>query len=497
MRKVLVIGAGPAGLVAAYQLIQKSDIKPIIIEECDQVGGLSKTVNCAGNRMDLGGHRFFSKSERVNKLWQSILMPENDLGQGDFLTRKRVSRIFFLGKFFDYPVALNKNTILNLGPRRIFKIFISYLRIKIRPIKEEKSLEDFFINRFGRELYSTFFKDYTEKLWGVKCSAIDPEWGQQRIKSFSISGAIKHILQNSRFFSLFFKKKKVETTLIDSFLYPKFGPGQMYEEMAKKIQAGGGEIYLKHKLIAINHDNNKIKSVKIKNLTNGDVFEKEVDVLFSSMPVKDLIFSLQPTPNKEILDIADGLFYRDFITVGVLLKKLKIKNKKKGKNFNDLIPDNWLYIQEKGVHIGRLQVFNNWSPFLVKGDNVWLGLEYFGNFGDTLFSQNDAEFKKMAISELVKIGIIAEEDVLDSFIIRVPKAYPAYFGKYKQFPQIRSFVDSIDNLFLIGRNGMHRYNNMDHSILTGLVAADNIINNIKDKSALWQINTENEYHEEK
>ena len=505
MKKVVIIGAGPAGLSAAYELIKKSDIKPIIIEVDAQVGGISKTIEYQGNKMDIGGHRFFSKSKTVNDLWQAILPIEaqgDDLGPNPektdevLLKRNRLSRIFFLRKFFSYPVSLSQETLINLGAIRIFKIFVSYLKIKITPIKEEKSLEDFFINRFGKELYLTFFKDYTEKLWGVTCSKIKPEWGAQRIKGLSITKAIGHILKQSFIFKLFFKKNKVETSLIDSFLYPKFGPGQMYEKMAKIIKDKGGEIYLNQKVINLKSEGKNIIEITTKDQIIGENLVRSADYVISSMPVKDLIQNLTPPAPEEVLRVAQGLCYRDFITVGLLLNKLKIENKTKTKTFNNLIPDNWIYIQERDVKIGRLQIFNNWSPYLVKDpETVWLGLEYFGDFNDELFSQSDADFKKFAIEELVKIDIIKSEDVLDSCIIRTPKAYPAYFGTYDEFDKIKDFSDTFTNLFLIGRNGMHRYNNMDHSILAGLTAANNIINNISDKSNLWEINTESEYHE--
>jgi protoporphyrinogen oxidase len=505
MKKVVIIGAGPAGLSAAYELIKKSDIKPVIIECDGQVGGISKTVEYQGNKMDIGGHRFFSKSKTVNDLWQAILpiaAPDNDLGPNPektdevMLKRNRLSRIFFLRKFFSYPVSLSKETVINLGAIRIIKIFFSYLKIKIKPIKEEKSLEDFFINRFGKELYLTFFKDYTEKLWGVTCSKIKPEWGAQRIKGLSITKAIGHILKQSFIFKLFFKESRTETSLIDSFLYPKFGPGQMYEKMAKIIQDGGGEIYLNQKVINLKSEGKNIIEITTQDQVSGENLVRPADYVISSMPVKDLIQNLTPPAPAEVLRVAQGLCYRDFITVGLLLNKLKIENQTKVKTLNNLIPDNWIYIQERDVKIGRLQIFNNWSPYLVKDpQTVWLGLEYFGDFSDELFSKNDADFKKFAIEELVKIDIIKAEDVLDSCIIRTPKAYPAYFGTYDEFNKIRKFSDTFANLFLIGRNGMHRYNNMDHSILAGLSAANNILNNISDKSNLWEINTESEYHE--
>jgi len=501
----LIIGAGPAGLTAAYELVKKSDIKPIIIEMDNQVGGISKTVIYNGNRIDVGGHRFFSKSKRVTDLWKEILPLEKQADSSGpdpentdkvMLKRNRLSRIFFLRKFFNYPVSLNQETIVNLGPVRLFKILISYLKIKLKPIKSEKSLEDFFINRFGKELYLTFFKDYTEKLWGVPCAEIKPEWGAQRVKGLSITGAIKHIFKNLFIFKLFVNKTKIETSLIDNFLYPKFGPGQMYEEMARIIKEQGGEINLNQQVVELKTNQAKIIEVRTKNLLTGEIITQTADYVISSMPVKDLILNLTPSAPEEVKRVAAGLCYRDFITVGLLLNKLKIKNQTKIKTLNNLIPDNWIYIQERDVKLGRLQIFNNWSPYLVKDSNtVWLGLEYFGDFSDSLFSQSDADFKIFAIDELAKIDIINKEDVLDSYLIKTPKAYPAYFGTYEEFDKIKDFTNRFENLFLIGRNGMHRYNNMDHSILCGFMAADSIISGISQKDNLWHINAEEEYHE--
>ena len=390
----VIIGAGPAGLTAAYELLhQTKNIKPLIYEASEYVGGIAKTINYKGNRIDMGGHRFFSKSDAIMQWWQNILPLENaktDTEKTDkvMLIRQRLSRIFFLGKFFDYPVSLNFNTISNLGLIRFARIVLSYLKIKISPIKKERSLEDFFINRFGKELYLTFFKDYTEKLWGVSCSKIQP----------------------------------------------------------------------------------------------GDYF-------LSSMPVKDLIENLEPKAPLKVLETAQGLAYRDFATIGLLLKKLKIK---------DGIKDTWIYIQERNVKIGRLQIFNNWSPYLVKNpNNVWLGLEYFGNEGDELWQKSDAEFIDFAIKELVKIGMIEQKDILDKVLIKTAKAYPAYFGAYSNFEVIRKFTDAIENLFLIGRNGMHRYNNQDHSMLTAMAAVENIISKKNSKDNIWNINAEQEYHEGK
>lgn len=533
-KTAIIIGAGSAGLTAAYELLDKTDIKPIIYEMSDEIGGISKTVKYKGNRIDIGGHRFFSKNDKVMEWWQNIMplqgAPAKDdtalgreiplktecfkreIGQKEtekinapdpekddqvMLNRGRLSRIFFLRKFFDYPISLNFNTFSNLGLWRTIKIGASYAKISLFPIKDEKSLEDFFINRFGRELYLTFFKDYTEKVWGIDCNKINPEFGSQRVKGLSIKKVISHAIKSkfSRDSSL--EQKKVETSLIEQFMYPKFGPGQLWEEVANIISSNGGEIFFKQEAVGIEHDEENVTKIKIKDHSTGEIKPVEGDYFFSTMPVKDLINSMDNVP-ADIQKIADGLMYRDFITVGLLLNKLKIKNETRQKTVNDIVPDNWIYIQERDVKLGRLQIFNNWSPYLVNDDsNVWIGLEYFCNEGDELWNTPDEDFTSFAIDELAKIDIINKEDVLDNVVIRVQKTYPAYFGTYENFDAIREFTDKFENLFLIGRNGMHRYNNMDHSMLTAMTAVGNIINNVNSKENIWSINAEEEYHEEK
>ena len=481
-KTAIIIGAGPAGLTAAYELLDRTDIKPIIYEMTEDIGGISKTINYKGNRIDIGGHRFFSKSGRVMRWWQNILPSQ-------MLTRTRLSRIFFLRKLFDYPISLNLNTFSNLGFMRIIKIGLSYAKTRFSPIEHEVSLEDFFINRFGKELYLTFFKDYTEKVWGIPCNKIGHEWGRQRIKGLSISKALLHAVK---------KQKNTETSLIGQFLYPKLGPGQMWEQAAKIIKEKGGEIYLKYEVIGLKYHDNKIVEAVVREKTTNKLITKTADYFFSTMPVKELIQSLQNGVPQEVQRVAQGLIYRDFITVGLLLRKLKIKNKTGIKTINNIIPDNWIYIQERDVKLGRIQIFNNWSPYMVKDENtVWIGLEYFCNEGDELWNKSDEGFAKFAINELAKIDIIEKEDALDSIVIRMPKTYPAYFGAYDQFHVIKNFTDKFENLFLIGRNGMHRYNNQDHSMLTAMTAVENIINNIKFKHNIWAVNTEDEYHEDK
>ena len=334
-----------------------------------------------------------------------------------------------------------------------------------------------------------FFEDYTEKLWGIHPSKIAPDWGAQRVKGLSLLGVLKNCLLKP-----FIKKKEVETSLIEEFYYPKFGPGQLYETIAKKIKEMGGEIYLNSEVGKINFEDGKIYSVSVK---NGQTFE--CDTVYSSMPIKDLVnaFNDDNVPN-DVKTIAKMLPYRDFMTVGLLVKKFAIKNKSKYKTVSDIIPDCWIYIQERNVKLGRLQIFNNWSPYLVKDleSTVWLGLEYFCNENDEMWCCDDREFIDFAANELAKIGIINKDDILDATLVRVKKAYPAYFGSYKNFENVRKELDKIPNLYCIGRNGQHRYNNMDHSILTAFEAVKSMINNT-DKSIIWEVNTEKEYHETK
>lgn len=520
----IIIGAGPAGLTAAVEFLRRTDIKPVVFEFDTQVGGISKTVNYKGNRMDIGGHRFFSKSERVMEWWQTM-MPLSAEAEGAEITyrgqtttleaqhlvnqnqdavmllRPRLSRIYFLRKFFKYPVSLEWQTIKNLGFVRMAAIGYGYVLARVFPRKPEKTLEDFFINRFGRELYLTFFKDYTEKVWGKPCAEISAEWGAQRIKGLSLRKALGHAAKQ------LFKKtdtsveqKNIETSLIERFLYPKFGPGQMWELAADEVLKKGGEIHLQCECVGweVDEHTKKVVAVMIKNLKTGAVERVTGDYFFSTMPVKDLVAGLTPAAPATVQKIAAGLEYRDFITVGLLLKKMDVKFEAKRGNDPTKIPDNWVYIQERDVRIGRLQVFNNWSPFLVKDPHtVWLGLEYFCNEGDDLWSKSEEEFKAFAISELVNIDLIDKPDVLDATVIKMPKTYPGYFGSYHEFDVVKNYINTFDNLFLIGRNGMHRYNNSDHSMLTAMTAVDNIIVGQTDKSNIWAVNTEEDYHEVK
>ncbi|MFC2084972.1 NAD(P)/FAD-dependent oxidoreductase [Bacteroidota bacterium] len=521
-KTAIIIGAGPAGLTAAYELLHKSDIKPLIFEETPYIGGLSKTINYRGNRIDIGPHRFFSKSDRVVDWWLNIFplqgtptkediilerdsILSNDKNAPDpeksdlvMLIRKRLTRIYFLRSLFNYPISLNWNTLKNLGFLRIIKISISYFRARIFRMKNEKNLQDFLINRFGRELYLTFFKDYTEKVWGVPCTEIKPEWGFQRIKGLSITKALAHAVKNIVKKEKSVDQKSTETSLIEKFMYPKFGPGQLWEEVARQIEKMGGEIHLNHKVIGIKLHKNNVEKIEVQDYNTNNVKRLQGDYVFSTMPVKDLILVMSPAVPENVKKIASGLIYRDFIIVGLLLNKLNIKNDTKIKTINNILPDNWLYIQDREVKLGRIDIFNNFSPYMVNDPNtVWLGLEYFCNEGDEFWNKSDEEISEFAIEELAVINVIDKKDVKDYSVIKVPKAYPAYFGSYDKFHIIRNFTDNIKNLYLIGRNGMHKYNNSDHSMLSAMIAVENIINGIESKNNIWEVNTEQTYHENK
>jgi protoporphyrinogen oxidase len=521
-KTAIIIGAGPAGLTAAYELLEKTGITPVIYEMTDMVGGICRTVDYKGNRIDIGGHRFFSKSDRVMRWWQNILPlqrvrpgiekadgesftpsqaidgPDPDKVDRVMLVRKRISRIYYRRNFFNYPLSMDLSTVLNLGLLRTLRIGLSYLKSRIFRIREEKSLEDFFINRFGKELYRTFFEDYTEKVWGVPCREIKPEWGAQRIKGLSVSRAILHALKSIISRDSQIAQKSTETSLISLFMYPKFGPGQLWEEVARIVRDKGGEIHLGHEVIGLRKEGGRIVAAEVKNSATGHTEMKTGDYFFSTMPVKQLIQSLGDGVPTEVQRVARGLKYRDFITVGLLLKKFKRKNGNQNKR-GSTVPDNWIYVQSRDVKLARLQIFNNWSPYLVRDPKgtVWVGAEYFCNRGDELWEKSDPEFSEFAAQELACIGMIDREDVLDSVIIRMPDTYPAYFGTYDQFDTIRTYTDGFGNLFLIGRNGMHRYNNQDHSMLTAMKAVENIAAGDRSKDAIWQVNAEETYHEEK
>jgi len=531
----IIIGAGPAGLTAALEFCRRSSIRPIVLEAGNRIGGLSCTIRYNGNRIDIGGHRFFSKSDRVMDWWTSLMPIETEEGQEEFairyqnqqrtvglagrnngrsrsgvgvaedpdcvlLVRPRKSRIYFMRSFFDYPLSLSADTLKRLGLLRTLRIGLSYMKAHLFQRKPEKTLEDFLINRFGQELYRTLFKSYTEKVWGVPCEQISAAWGAQRIKGLSLRNAVSH------FFKKMFdggkkppdiKQKDSETSLIEQFLYPKLGPGQLWEHVADLIEERGGDIRLGWRVTGLNVETgydgiDRVVSVEART-PKGELVRLKGDYFYSTMPIRELLRAIKAPIPEEVHAISDGLVYRDFITVGLLVDRLLI-NEPDGSR----IKDTWIYIQEPDVLVGRMQIFNNWSPHLVSDPSkVWIGLEYFCYDTDALWNKSNEEVIKFAIEEVARIGILNPAEVRDSCVYRVPKTYPAYFGTYERFDEIIRYMDRFENLFLVGRNGMHKYNNQDHSMLTAMVSVDNILAGITDKSNLWEINTEQEYHEDK
>jgi len=529
-KRAIIIGAGPAGLTAAYELLKRTDIQPIVLERSGDIGGISKTVNHKGNRIDIGGHRFFSKSDRVMNWWMDIMPVQTDAtapfkityqqrsrsmnpadqpppsnttaDQTDkvMLVRKRLSRIYFMRKFFTYPIQLSIDTLRRLGLIRTIAILFSYLKAQLFPRRQERNLEDFMVNRFGYTLYNLFFKDYTEKVWGIPCDKISAEWGAQRIKGVSVSKAIQHAIQSAlqKKQNEDIAQKDTETSLIEQFLYPKLGPGQLWEEVARQVEDMGGKILMQHDVKRIYTEDNKVTAVAAINHITGETSYLEGDYFFSTMPVQELIGGLDGPIPEEVKQVASGLQYRDFITVGILLKRLSQLDKQTGEWKPLELKDTWIYIQEKDVKVGRLQLFNNWSPYMVKDpDTVWVGMEFFCDQMDDFWKMPDIEIQRLAIRELEKIGLASAANVLDATVLRMEKTYPAYFGTYDRFDVIRGYVDNFKNLFLVGRNGMHKYNNSDHSMLTAMVAVDNICAGVVSKENIWAINTEQEYHEEK
>lgn len=515
-KTAIIIGAGPAGLTAAYELLAKTDIMPIVLErDPEYVGGISRTVKYKGNRIDIGGHRFFSKSDRVMGWWAQMLPVQLEEGKSEDITyqrttralteglrraeakdgehvmhvRPRKTRILYRGEFFAYPVELSVDTLRKLGPIKVLKIGVTYTWATLFPRKPEKTLEDFFINRFGTELYETFFKSYTEKVWGVPCRELSAEWGAQRVKGLSITKAVRHAL--SKMLKLGpLSGKKVETSLIEQFLYPAYGPGYMWETVVEKVKEKGGEVRMGVSATKVLHDSLHVTGVEVK--TPKGVGTIEADYVFSTTDIRTLGRMFSPELPAEVLAVTDKLEYRDFLTVGLLLD-----HPPQEKNGAPIL-DTWMYVHEPGVSVGRVQFFHNWDPLLVADQSRgWVGLEYFCNESDALWRMDDAAFVQLAEKEMRQIGLLHENAVLDGVVIRQPKAYPGYFGAYARFPEARAYLDRFTNLFLIGRNGMHRYNNQDHSMLAAMAAVENIAAGRTDKANLWAINTEEEYHEQK
>lgn len=486
---IVIAGAGPAGLTAAYEALSSGAGSPVVFEASPMIGGISRTADRHGNRMDMGGHRFFTKSERVRTLWHKLLPYHGRPGSPEtrMLVRDRVSRIYFIRKFFDYPLSPGLALLRGLGLARTLRIGAGYIASRVRRLPET-SLENFYINRFGRPLYEMFFENYTEKVWGVHPSRLGAEWGAQRVKGLSVTA----VLRDAAMRALHLHDKKKETSLIDRFDYPRLGPGQMWETMADEIRDAGGEIEMCTRVSEIHVTDGRVTSVTVR---DGQGVEREVkcDAFFSSMPVDELIAAIRGAEvPAEVRDVAKALPFRDFLTVGVLVDRLEVTAPD-----GSLIPDNWIYIQEKGLKMGRLQIFNNWSPDMVRDpeNSVWIGVEYFCNEGDEILSKSDEEMAAFAVRELEEIGFIKASGVRDTVVEHVDKAYPAYHGSYSGFETVREWLSGIGNLYCIGRNGQHRYNNMDHSMLTAMTAVD-ALRGLAPRDAVWRVNTESAYHED-
>ncbi len=468
-KKVVIIGAGPAGLTAAYQLC-KEGVESVVLEKDDVIGGISRTVNYKGYLFDIGGHRFFTKVKAVDDMWREVL------GDEKFLRRSRLSRIYYNKKFFFYPLKA-ANALLGLGIWNSFMMLTSYMKAQVFPTKREVSFEDWISNRFGKRLYNTFFKTYTEKVWGIPCDKISADWAAQRIKGLSLISTIKNALLSSQPT----QKSEVIKTLIDAFDYPEKGPGQMWETVADKIQGQGSELKMRSSVEGIVCEDGRVAALEL------DIDGKRETVpgtdFISSMPIRELVHKLKPAPPDEVIEAANKLGYRDFLTVSLVVNKA------------DLFQDNWIYIHDPDVKVGRIQNFKNWSPYMVPDPaKTCLGLEYFCFEGDGLWTMSDKDLVELGSKELSILGLVDPNDVEDGAVVRMPKAYPVYDDVYADAVNtIREYVESLGNLYLVGRNGMHKYNNQDHSMLTAMLSVKNILGARYD---VWGVNVDNEYHEE-
>jgi protoporphyrinogen oxidase len=466
---VAVIGAGPAGLTAAYQLTKRGE--PVSVFEADDVvGGISRTAEREGWRFDIGGHRFFTKVSSVEQLWHEIL-PE-----GDFMLRPRMSRIYYAGKLFDYPLkAMNALKGLGLGPAIL--CVGSYVWARIRPPKDQSHFEGWTTARFGRRLYRIFFKTYTEKVWGVPATQIQADWAAQRIKNLSLSSAIRN--------ALFPKKNQKDiTSLIEEFEYPKLGPGMMWERCAELVDKQGGTVTLGTKVTRVHRDADGVTGLTV--IEDGaEARTLPASHVISSMPMAELVNVIEPAPPAEVIAAANGLGYRDFLTVALVLPE------RYG------FPDNWIYVHAPGVKVGRIQNFGSWSPYLVKDGRTCLGMEYFVFEGDDLWSRDDADLVRLATAELEQIGLVVPGVVEAGYVVRMPKAYPVYDEHYQRNVDIvRRWIEAeVPNLYLVGRNGMHRYNNQDHSMVTAMLTVENILDGAGHD--VWSVNVEEDYHEER
>jgi protoporphyrinogen oxidase len=541
-RIAVIAGAGPAGLTAAWELLARTDVRPVVIEPTTALGGIAQTYVHHGNRIDIGGHRFFTRSERVMKWWLSILPPQGaptpddadlehdaDLatevvirhlapeaaeGPGErlreerrrapdperedrvMLKRRRLSRIYFRQHFFPYPIGITLAVAWRLGLLNTLLITLSYLRAKLLPRRDETFLDAFFINRFGKRLYETFFRGYTEKVWGVKCSEIRADWGAQRVKGLSLKRALAHAVHDLLSSNFRKEQESRETSLITRFWYPKYGPGQMWETVAEEVRAAGGDLVHGKRVVGVAMADGRVACVRVRDEGTGAIETLPCDFFISTMPLRELVAMVEPAAPADVRAVAEGLHYRDFLTVGLLLDRLHVLER--GKPPQSRVRDNWIYVQDAGVNVGRIQIFNNWSPYLAADPEhtVWIGLEYFLGEQDVLWKMADADLIRLAKQEVERIGFALGSDVRDACVLRMPKAYPAYFGSYERIATIRAWITGVPNLFCVGRNGMHRYNNQDHSMLTAMMAVDNIVAGREDDSALWDVNLEMVYGEE-
>ena len=461
---VIIIGAGPAGLTAAAQLVAR-DVCPIVLEADDTVGGISRTVERDGWRFDIGGHRFFTKVPEVEQFWHEMLPGE------EFMVRPRMSRIFYDGKFFDYPLKAS-NALSNLGIGTSLLCVLSYLRARVSPPADTTTFDGWVTSRFGRRLYETFFKTYTEKVWGVPASELPADWAAQRIKSLSLGSAIVNALAP--------KRNQTEiTSLIEEFHYPQLGPGMMWETCRDVVVKGGGEVRMEAPVVAIHHDDGRAIAVE-----TADGERLRCDEVISSMPLSQLLSSMVPAPPAHVVEAAGSLRYRDFLTVALVVPE------------DAGFPDNWIYVHSPEVRLGRVQNFGSWSPYMVKPGFTCLGLEYFVNEHDDLWDMDDDALIHFAADELDRIRLCDRSNVQRGFVTRVPKAYPVYDGTYRQHVDtMRAWLtENASNVQAVGRNGMHRYNNQDHSMLTAMLAVENILD-LADHD-LWEVNVDDEYHEE-
>jgi protoporphyrinogen oxidase len=462
--QVVIIGAGPAGLTAAYELT-KHDIHPIVLEQDDKVGGIARTENYKDFHFDMGGHRFFTKSEAVNKMWHDIL-------GDDFLLRPRLSRIFYRNKFFYYPLKYF-NALSGLGLWQSVMIVLSFIKWQVFPYKKEETFEQWVTNRFGKRLFETFFKAYTEKVWGISCSELKAEWAAQRIKDLSLKTAL---------ISMLVKPNNTIKTLIEEFNYPRLGPGMLWNKVRKEVEERKGVVRLNSGVVRIRLAGKRIEHVVVSCNGSGEEIVGGTNFI-SSMPISEFVKRLEPVP-EDVREAANRLHYRDFLTVCLVVDQ------------PELFPDNWIYVHSPEVKVGRIQNYKNWSPHMVPDSSkTSLGLEYFCTEGDDLWNMSDSELIELAKQELERIHLANADDIIDGAVFRVSKAYPIYDSDYQcHLDLIKNFINGIENFQTIGRNGLHRYNNQDHSMVTGMLAVRNVV--FGEKNDLWSVNTDPDYHEE-